>query len=192
MGVEPLPTVDDLVAVLAGWARPGLSDCAAPGNEDGEQLDQLAHALQCAHELAERYPGDVELQVAGLIHDVGHALLPLDDRVDHDLMHGIAAADAVRDLLGERVATLVELHVPAKRYLVTVESEYGDALSPMSTLTLANQGGPMTGVEVAEFEALPEFHGAVALRRADEAAKIPGCIVPDLDHWRPILDTVAR
>ena len=36
----------------------------------------------------------------------------------------IVAADAVRDLLGERVAALVELHVPAKRYLVTVDAGY--------------------------------------------------------------------
>jgi len=181
MDVAPLNSVDDLMGLLAGCR-----------STEGEGLDQLAHGLQCAHELAVEFPDDVELQVAGLVHDIGHQLLPKDDRVDHDLMHGIAAGDAVRDLLGERVATLVELHVPAKRYLVSVESEYGEVLSPMSAITLANQGGPMTPEEIDEFEELPELDAAVALRRADEAAKMPGRNVPDLDHWRPIIEALAR
>ena len=180
MDIARLTTVDDLIGVLAGSR-----------STEGEGLDQLAHGLQCAHELAVVFPDDVELQVAGLVHDLGHQLLPKEDRVDHDLMHGIAAGDAIRELLGERVATLVELHVPAKRYLVTVESAYGDALSPMSALTLANQGGPMTPEEIEGFEDLPELASAVALRRADEAAKVPGRNVPDLDHWRPIIETLA-
>jgi predicted HD phosphohydrolase len=181
MDVATLTTVDDLMGLLARCR-----------SSEGEGLDQLAHGLQCAHELAVEFPDDVELQVAGLVHDIGHRLLPNDDRVDHDLMHGIAAGHAVRDLLGERVAALVELHVPAKRYLVSVESEYGDVLSPMSAITLANQGGPMTPEEIDEFEELPELDAAVALRRADEAAKVPGRIVPDLDHWRPIIESLAR
>lgn len=180
MNVEPITTVDDLVALLA-----------ASSSTEGEGLGQLAHGLQCGHELAALYPDDVELQIAGLIHDIGHQLLPKDDRVDHDLMHGIAAGDAVRSLLGDRVATLVELHVPAKRYLVTVDAGYGGVLSPMSTATLANQGGPMTADEIAAFEALPDGDAAVALRRADEAAKIPGRVVPGLDQWRPVLEQVA-
>jgi len=180
MNTEPITTVDELVALLA-----------AMGSAEGERLDQLAHGLQCGHELAMASPEDIELQVAGLVHDIGHAFFPRDDRIDHDLMHGIAAGDAVRELLGERVATLVELHVPAKRYLVTVESEYGGALSSMSTVTLANQGGPMTDDEIAEFEALPDVAAAVALRRADEAAKLPDRVVPGLDHWRPVLERLA-
>ena len=187
MDIAPLTTVDDLMAVLAGSAK--------PGNDDGESLDQLAHGLQCGHELAAEFPDDVELQVAGLIHDIGHALMPRGGAVDdaqHDLIHGIVAGDAVRDLLGDRVASLVELHVPAKRYLVTVESSYGGVLSPMSAVTLANQGGPMTPEEIEEFEALPELDAAVALRRADEAAKVPGRKVRGLDHWRPIIESLAR
>ena len=186
MSNEPIRTIDALIGLLGAGA--------VPGNEQGEHLDQLAHGLQCGHELAARYPDDVELQVAGLIHDIGHQLLPRGavDEDEHDRIHGIVGGDAVRDLLGERVATLVELHVPAKRYLVTIESEYGDALSAMSTITLANQGGPMTADEVADFEAAPDTEAAVALRRADEAAKIPGRVVPGLEHWRPILESVAR
>lgn len=188
MPIAPITTVDDLVGLLAAWR-----------STEGEGLDQLAHGLQCGHELAAEFPDDVELQVAGLIHDIGHALMPrggpgsgeIDD-AQHDLIHGIVAGDAVRGLLGERVASLVELHVPAKRYLVTIESSYGGVLSPMSAVTLANQGGPMTPEEIEEFEALPELDAAVALRRADEAAKVPGRPVPGLDHWRPLIESLAR
>jgi predicted HD phosphohydrolase len=62
----------------------------------------------------------------------------------------------------------------------------------MSAVTLVNQGGPMTPEEVEDFEALPELDAAVALRRADEAAKVPGRQVPGLAHWRPIIATLAR
>ena len=55
----------------------------------------------------------------------------------------------MRDLLGDRVAALVELHVPAKRYLVTVDDSYGAALSAGSTASLARQGGALDDAERA-------------------------------------------
>lgn len=182
MNVEPITTVDALVDLLAAGALTDDGDGGGPG----ERVDLLAHALQCGHVLAGRYPDDVELQVAGLVHDIGHQLVPGDD-----MGHGLSGGDAVRGLLGDRVASLVELHVPAKRFLVTVDPSYSDALSPTSVHTLGNQGGPMTDDEVAEFRARPDAEPAVALRRADEAAKVPGGVVPGLDHWRPLLELLA-
>jgi predicted HD phosphohydrolase len=89
----------------------------------------------------------------------------------------------VRPLLGDRVASLIELHVPAKRYLVTVDPAYGGELSAESIHTLALQGGVMTIAEQCAFEAEPHFLEALQLRQADERAKTPGRIVPGLDHW---------
>ena len=43
---------------------------------DEERVDVLAHSLQCAALLAERHPDDRELQLAGLVHDVGWILSP--------------------------------------------------------------------------------------------------------------------
>ena len=146
--------------------------------------DSNEHGLQCAYELEQRAPNDVELQVAGLVHDVAH-------NVTTEAMHGIVGADIVRPLLGERVASLVKLHVDAKRYLVTVDADYRSTLSPESVHTLTLQGGDMDENECAAFEGEPDADDALVLRRADEAAKVKGRDVPGLDHWETILRRVA-
>ena len=97
----------------------------------------------------------------------------------------------MRDVLGDRVAALVRLHVPAKRYLVTVEPAYRAQLDVGSTYSLEVQGAAMTPAEVDAFEAEPDHPDAVVLRRADEAAKVHGLEVDPLDVWLPVLDQVA-
>jgi predicted HD phosphohydrolase len=174
-------TVDELLALLAS-----CEDFYDSLGDDGDPIPILPHSLQCAARLSDVAPDDDELIVAGLVHDIGHRLQP-----GHPVEHGMVAADAVRGLLGERVAALVELHVPAKRYLVTVDDSYRAELSTGSTASLARQGGVLDGTERAELERRPELADALTLRRADEAAKDPDAVVPDLDHWRPIVDRVA-
>jgi predicted HD phosphohydrolase len=174
-------TVDQLVALLAS-----CDDFYDSLGADGDPIPILPHSLQCAARLADVAPDDDELIVAGLVHDIGHRLQP-----GHPIEHGTVAADAVRRLLGDRVATLVELHVPAKRYLVTVDDGYREALSTGSTASLVYQGGALAPAEITALEARPELEDALTLRRADEAAKDPDAIVPDLAHWRPILERVS-
>ena len=105
--------------------------------------------------------------------------------------HGEIGAAFVRILLGDRVAQLTALHVPAKRYLVATDPAYGRRLSDGSTVSLAMQGGAMTPEEVKAFEANPHGVDAASLRRADEAAKVIGRTVPDLDAWVSALESVA-
>ncbi|KMS76319.1 hypothetical protein ACM01_06400 [Streptomyces viridochromogenes] len=66
-----------------------------------------AAALRTAALLRRSRPADKELQVAGLVHDIGQLLCPGDDirRTEH-------AAEAVRPLLGERVHRLVRRRDP--------------------------------------------------------------------------------
>ncbi|PSM40479.1 hypothetical protein C6Y14_26655 [Streptomyces dioscori] len=71
----------------------------------GAPVDLHDHALQTAALLRRSRPADKELQVAGLVHPIGHLLRPGDPTGHADL-----TADAVRPLLGERVAGLVRLH----------------------------------------------------------------------------------
>jgi predicted HD phosphohydrolase len=157
-------TVDDLLASL--------------------QQDVHQHGLQCAYELEQQFPNDRELQIAGLVHDVAH-------RMSSEAMHGIVGADLVRPLYGDRVASLVELHVDAKRYLVTVDPNYHAILSPESVHTLMLQGSTMDAAEQLAFENNHHFGDAVTLRRADDEAKVPGRSVPDLAYWEPILRSAA-
>ena len=81
--------------------------------------------------------------------------------------------------------------MPAKRYLVATIPEYFDLLSPDSVMTLEAQGGPMDDTEVREFEADPDCTAMVALRVADDSAKVPGAVVPGLEFWIPVIRSVA-
>jgi predicted HD phosphohydrolase len=155
-------------------------------NEDIGGLTILHHGLQCAAHLRHAHPEDSELQLAGLLHDVGHALAPGDDEG-----HGAVGAAFVRPVLGQRVADLIEAHVPAKRYLVTVDESYRGRLSTGSVRTLASQGATMTAGEVAAFRSSPHAEAAVQLRVADEASKDPDAVVPDLAAWLPMLMSAA-
>ena len=174
---EPFTNVAALEAFLELMGR-------TPSSE-AEGLTELDHGLQCAAELMTAAPDDIELQVAGLLHDVGHT-------VSHIRDHGVAGASLVRDLMGDRIADLVALHIPAKRYLVTTDPTYRAKLSPESIRTLALQGGDMSAEEVSAYDAEPHGRAGVDLRRADEAAKVVGAVVPGLDHWRPALRQFAR
>jgi predicted HD phosphohydrolase len=173
--------VDEIVDRLA--ASDGVFDSLG---EFGDPIDILAHSLQCAYELQLEVPDDTELQIAGLVHDLGHVLGDF-----HTVDHGEVGAAWVEPLLGTRVARLTVLHVPAKRYLVTTDAEYAAELSDGSALSLEFQGGAMTPEEADAFAADPHGPDAARLRRADEAAKVIGRTVPGLDHWIPVLQAVA-
>jgi predicted HD phosphohydrolase len=174
----------DGTSLMEALSRAGSTE---EPNEEIVGLTILHHGLQCAALLAASDPDDIELQVAGLFHDIGHVLVPEAEDV-----HGAVGATAVRPVLGERVAVLIEGHVAAKRYLVTVDAAYRDALSEGSRRTLAVQGEAMSDSEVAVFRGGAHFDATVALRRADEAAKDPTATVPTLDHWLPVIDRLAH
>jgi len=177
--MEPVPgphTVDDLFACLA------VGDRAF----DGETIDLLAHGLQCAALLAAADPDDLELQIAGLLHDVGTIVAP-----GQPSRHARIGADVVRPLLGDRVAALVGGHDWAKRYLVTTDATYRERLSPRSIATLRGQGGLLDPTERSAFEQRSEFDALLALRRADDDAKEQGRAVPPLEHWRRAVDELV-
>jgi len=148
---------------------------------------ELDHGLQCAALLEKSDPSDVELQVAGLIHDLAH---PWDG--PGQPRHATMGADAVRTILGERVSALIEGHVPAKRYLVTTRPEYRALLSEDSIMTLAAQGGDLTDAEVAAFTTNPWWEAMVALRIADDGAKDPHAVVPPLEHWIDAIHSLSK
>jgi predicted HD phosphohydrolase len=183
--VHALRDLDGLVDMLR--AAGSLHD------EEDDAFTILDHGLQCAANLQRVAPDDLGLQAAGLVHDLGWLERDEDGgwRVRPDAAHDAAGAALVRPVLGERVATLVGGHVAAKRYLVATEPTYAGVLSGTSTYTLAMQGGAMSADEIDAFLARPDADALVALRRADEAAKVEGADVPGLDVWMPVLRTLA-
>ena len=168
-------SVADLEAYLETMAT---VSCEAPN------LSELDHGLQCAAELKAIAPDDIELQIAGLVHDISHGQGHIRD-------HGDIGGAAVRALLGKRVAALVQRHIVAKRYLISLDESYLARLSPISVKTFELQGGLMTAGEIAAFAADPYREDAIRLREADDAAKVPGRDVPGLDAWRDVLRRIT-
>ncbi|MGW6615374.1 hypothetical protein ACWGA0_18260 [Streptomyces erythrochromogenes] len=119
------------------------------------------HALRTAALLRRSHPADKELQLAGLLQDIGRMLRPGDGA-----RHAVLAAEAVRPLLGERVARLVRLQAPAPA-----------------------AGGADRPGEDAEAEA--EAEAVATLRQAREAAGASGPDAGVLEDWRPLLELVA-
>lgn len=159
---------------------------------DGEPVDQLQHALQCAALGAAHAGDDDEFVVACLLHDIARAPavagIAYDGPREH---HGEAAARWLTPRVGDRVAWLAEQHVAAKRYLVTVDPAYRHQLTEVSARTLRAQGGAMSPEEVARVRRQPGWQLAVALRRIDDRGKAVDLEVPDLDSYRQRLAAVV-
>jgi len=160
----------------------------------GEPVSQTEHALETAHQ-AEQENAPPTLMVAALLHDVGHLLHGMgEDIADRgvDARHEAAGEDWLSHRFPPAVTEPVKLHVAAKRYLCRTDPDYFDQLSPASVRSLELQGGAFTEHEARAFEAHRYYGEALRLRRWDDAAKIPGLEVPDLEHYRSALEAVAR
>jgi gamma-butyrobetaine dioxygenase len=154
----------------------------------------LEHCLQAAwfvqHEGAEN-----TLIAAALLHDLGHLLHAEGEDAaarGHDTQHEELGVAALGGHLPASVLDPIRTHVAAKRYLCSAEQEYLAALSPASQQSLVLQGGPMSTAESEVFLALPHARQALALRRADDAAKVRGLKVPQLDAYRMLVDSLWR
>jgi [1-hydroxy-2-(trimethylamino)ethyl]phosphonate dioxygenase len=161
-----LPQAQSVEEVFALFDRHG-------GVYYGEDINQNQHAVQCA-ELARREGARPELIVATLLHDVGHLLhldvgLVHDQGVDDD--HEATGAKYLAKVFPPQVTRAIALHVTAKRYRCAVEPGYFDTLSEASVLSLAVQGGPLTGEAVERFERHPGSQDALALRDWDDRGK---------------------
>lgn len=154
----------------------------------GEPVTQLEHALQSAQLARDAGAGD-DVVVAALLHDIGHLL---DDGRLHEQLgvidHDRAGADFLRTRgFPEKIVSLVEGHVDAKRYLVATNPAYAARLSPASVETLKLQGGPMSAEESAAFERDPLFRDKLRLRSWDEQAKIPGAACAPLKDYAALI-----
>lgn len=167
----------------------------------GEAVSELEHALQAA-DLAREAGADEELQLACLLHDVGR--YAVDPSLVSDTTqpatrrpgaggrtvprgHHEIGAELIAPWVPERVAWCVRVHADAKRYLCATEPGYYDRLSAASRHTFRLQGGVMRADEVARLAAHPWLRDALALRRWDDQAKVPGKATRPLAAWGPLL-----
>jgi phosphonate degradation associated HDIG domain protein len=162
------------------------------GGEDyaGEEITQLEHACQAA-QLAEQQGFDDEVILAALLHDLGH-LLSDDEEDDMDGFgvkdHEAVGANFLKEKgFSDKVTTLVNSHVAAKRYLCFANKRYFENLSEASKMTLAFQGGPMTEEEAKAFEQNPLKNLIIRMRTWDEEAKLTDVPVPSLQVYKDMI-----
>ena len=164
------------------------------GDRYGEEVTQLEHALQCALLAAEERASE-PLVAAALLHDYGHLFEgrgEAAERLRRDARHEAHGARALRRWFGPEVTAPIALHVAAKRYLCGAEPGYEDSLSPASKLSLVLQGGRFTPSQCRHFEARAFASDAIRLRRWDDAGKVVGRTIPDLESYAPLLERIAR
>jgi gamma-butyrobetaine dioxygenase len=155
----------------------------------GESVTVAEHQLRTAARAAAA-GAPPALVAAALLHDVGHVLDT--DAAEalgrgEDIRHEDTGAAWLARWFGPEVTEPVRLHVAAKRYLCATEAGYYDLLSPSSRQTLAMQGGPMAGAELAAFQAGPQAAAAAAVRRWDDGGKDPNVQVVPLAAYDDLL-----
>ena len=152
-----------------------------------ENVTQLEHGLQTAA-LARTAGATPQQVISALFHDLGHLLVDEHagegDFLDEDLNHEEVGAAYLRPFFPPEVIVPIALHVPAKRYLCTVDDSYYSGLSESSKHRFRVQGEKMSYEEKALFEDTPHLELACQLRRWDDAGKQGGLEVPDLEAYR--------
>ena len=170
-----------------------LFDRRGSGVYFGERISMTEHALQAAW-FAREESAPPELIVAALLHDIGHLVEAVPDDLaawTADARHEDIGARWLEPRLGAKVAGPVRLHVPAKRYLCATDHNYVAMLSQASIITLQLQGGPMSRLELLQFETEPYHRDAVRLRRWDDQGKVVGLKTPGLAEYRELIEQLA-
>ncbi len=160
-------------------------------NYDGEPVSQTSHMVQCAM-LALENLSDAPLVLGAPLHDVGHLLKHRQPTaqmgaygvINHE---AVGAAYLRSQGFGQRVCSVVEQHVAAKRYLVAADAGYKSKLSAASLQTLAWQGGAMSVEECTAFERHRFFHDIIKVRRWDEEAKSTTAAVLPLSWFEKLI-----
>ncbi len=150
-----------------------------------EEVTQLEHALQAA-DLARSSGASARQITSALLHDLGHLLVdePEGDLFAMDLVHEEVGAAYLAAYFPPEVTIPIAMHVPAKRYLCSVDDAYYDGLSVASKKSFEIQGGKMSAQEQSEFETSPFVEFACKLRRWDDEAKRTGLQTNSLESFR--------
>ncbi len=181
----PMTTIDEVLDVFAKRGTEAYF---------GECVSMTAHCLQAAH-FAEAAGASPALILAALLHDVGHLIddVPADLADWHqDMRHEEIGSRWLAQRFPPEVSEPVRLHVPAKRYLCATDVHYFSTLSPASMVTLELQGGPMTAVEVAQFEKQHFYRDAIGLRHWDDRGKVAGLATRAVGSYAPLIERFSR
>lgn len=176
---KALQTVDEVFSLYEQY---GGSDYI------GEPVSQLEHMCQAA-QLAEAEGYDEEVILAAFFHDIGHLCEHIVETTSMDGFgvtdHEVLAGKYLREKgFSEKLASLVECHVQAKRYLTFKFPDYYNKLSEASKITLSKQGGVMNDEEAKEFERDSLHMLYIKLREWDDKAKTEHLPLPSLEVYK--------
>ena len=154
----------------------------------GEPVSQIEHMCQAA-QLAEGEGYDDEVILAAFFHDIGHLCEHVFATTQMDgygvMDHESLGSQYLREKgFSEKIARLVESHVPAKRYLTFKYPEYYHRLSDASKITLDKQGGRMNDAEAKQFESDNLYLLFIKIREWDDKAKIERVPLPSLEIYK--------
>ncbi|MFB7253925.1 hypothetical protein [Streptomyces nojiriensis] len=112
------------------------------------RADPDDRGLRTAALLRRSHPFDKELQIAGLVHRLGHLLRLSDGTVTVGV-----AAESIRPLLGERVARLVRLQSPERPHQDSDDDDGdGDDTEAVATLCQARDAAVAAGLDAGVLE----------------------------------------
>ena len=160
----------------------------------GEPVTMGQHMLQGAT-LAEQNEELDEIVVGALLHDIGHftsefGTFSMDDTEDR--YHENAGAAVLEKFFPRVITDCCRYHVAAKRYLCATDPLYFNKLSDASVHSLNLQGGPMSEIEVKEFERNPNLKKILTVRLYDDAGKIPDMDTPSFWHFAPLVQKMVE
>jgi predicted HD phosphohydrolase len=89
------------------------------------------------------------------------------------------------------VTQCVRHHVSAKRYLCATRSEYFSKLSAASVHSLKLQGGPMTALEVSQFETNPYLQSIIKVRLMDDGGKVANLKTRSFSDFEQLLQNLV-
>jgi 2-amino-1-hydroxyethylphosphonate dioxygenase (glycine-forming) len=154
----------------------------------GEPVSQIEHMCQAA-QLAEIEGYDDEVILAAFFHDIGHLCEHVFDTTQMDgygvMDHESLGSQYLREKgFSEKIARLVESHVPAKRYLTFKHPDYYNKLSDASKITLDKQRGRMNDDEAKQFESDKLYLLFIKIREWDDKAKVERVPLPSLEIYK--------
>lgn len=160
----------------------------------GEPITQIQHAIQTCQYI-KKTGGCESLQVAGLLHDIGHLVQTYNNPEDGvDDKHEIIGSQWLKDRgFGPGVYEPIKNHVDSKKYLCAKIDSYIDTLTDASRCTLLLQGGIMSETQMKIFENERYFKESLILREADDSGKnINITELPEFDSFGHLVCRVLQ
>ena len=196
-GVDMLQHALQVADIARAKGRANRSSTSLSSNSSGAPGGDEWHSGAESGEVGnESEVESAEAVLACLLHDVGNSpqaralelatrgvaprlMVAEDDgSVGYEDHAAVGARFCRQEGFAEAVCGAVELHVPAKRAIVTLDPAYRAQLSAASVETLRQQGGDMAPSELEAFLATKGAKEAMRLRRYDDMGKDPRRLVP--------------